>query len=102
MPSFSMTCVFAMLALWRALCASVLLLASDPSRDKPSIGYEPRNDPFCVRVMRFAGSCFEDGSVTAIHKRLANIFVLRCMDARFTSRWRVLSSPMGVSSFVRG
>ena len=28
--------VFAMLALWRALCASVLLLASDPSRDKLS------------------------------------------------------------------
>ena len=73
MPLFSMTCVFAMLVLWRALCASVYLLASNPSRDKTSIGYETSNNPCCVCVKRLAGSIFGVGSVVTsevtTHKR---------------------------------
>jgi len=63
MTNILMTCVFAMLAQWRVLCASVWLLESDPSRDTTSTGYEPRNDPCCVRLTRFAGSRFRGGSV---------------------------------------
>ena len=63
MTNILMTCVFAMLAQWRMLCASVWLLVSDPPRDTTSTGYEPRNDPCCVRLTRFAGSRFRGGSV---------------------------------------
>jgi len=63
MTNISMTCVFAMLAQWRVLCASVWLLVSDLSRDTSSTGYEPRNDSCCVRLKRFAGSRFGGGSV---------------------------------------
>ena len=36
MTNILMTCVFAMLAQWRVLCASVWLLVSDPPRDTTS------------------------------------------------------------------
>ena len=63
MTNILMTCVFAMLAQWRVLCASVWLLVSDPPRDTTSTGYEPRNVLCCVRLTRFAGSRFRGGSV---------------------------------------
>ena len=69
--SFLMVVVVStMLALYRSavagLIAPLLQTINDSSRYGTLTGYEPRTSPRGVHVERFAGSCFEDGSVGSV------------------------------------